>query len=57
MSVVKKETMHKLAWVKGYSSTVCGKGYVRTNKDAKVTCGRCKLLAKFAAKRAKKETR
>lgn len=37
--------------------TLCGKGILRTNKDSKVTCGRCKLLAKFAAKRAKKGTR
>jgi hypothetical protein len=54
MSVVKKgKTIHKLVWRKGKSGTLCGRGFDRTNKDKKVTCGRCNLLAKFAAKRAK----
>lgn len=46
-----------------YPPTVCGRGtggdgnWNATNRDEKVTCGRCKLLAKFAAKRAKKGKR
>lgn len=47
---MKNETMHLS--VKGRS--LCGRGHARTIKSERVTCGRCKLLAKFAAKREKK---
>jgi hypothetical protein len=47
------ETMHESVRNGGFAGTRCGKGLKRTTKKEKVTCGRCKLLAKFAAKRAK----
>jgi hypothetical protein len=46
---MKDETKHES--VKGRSR--CGRGNTRTTKKENVTCGRCKLLAKFAAKREK----
>jgi hypothetical protein len=55
-----KEKIHK--WKPGTGrggvavSPECGRGVGQvTRRNASVTCGRCKLLAKFAAKRAAKK--
>jgi hypothetical protein len=50
------ETVHKEKKLVAtpYSGPLCGRGVGRmTKRNSQVTCGRCKLLAKFAAKRAK----
>lgn len=52
---MKNETMHEAVMRNGKPATRCGRGFLQRTRVVKnVTCGRCKLLAKFAAKRAKK---
>lgn len=53
---MKNETVHESVSLGArMRGSRCGKGETRTTKPEKVTCGRCKLLAKFAAKRAKEK--